>query len=209
MADPADLAAPLVPAPRDWVRLWAWCLTGLAVSGLLFAGFVYRPLPSVDTVVSGASMKVRMGLFGEARPDLEDALDRDPEHAQAHLLMGYVLQQDGNYGEALRHYEAGEELVLQAPEPAMRVDYYITCGLLRLANGDFDAVERDLAPIESSGLRPAAAFVIRSFSRLGAGDDTDFRTGLERAYLLDPSDPIFRLRGDFISEAIPWAAAYL
>jgi len=203
----AKVAAPR--ARRDWVRVVAWSLTGLVVSGLLFAGFVYRPAPDISTVVSGASMKVRVGLFDEARRDLEDVLLRDPEQAQAHLLMGYLHQLDQEYDAALLHYEAGEELAASAEDQSLVADYYITRGFLRLASGDFEGVDRDLAMIEAKGLRPAAAFLIRSFSRLGAGDDTDFRTGLERAYLLDPSDPVFRLHEDFISEAIPWAPAYL
>ncbi|MFH0945886.1 MAG: hypothetical protein V2A76_11865 [Planctomycetota bacterium] len=196
-------------AKRDWVRLSVWGLTVLVASGLLFAGFVHKPRPNVDTLVSGASTLISMGLLEGARVDLEEVIQREPDHPQANLLFGFVLQAEGEYGRALQHYERGESVVVDSPDPALRADYYVTVGLLRLASGDFAGAESEALQLEKAGLRLPAAFLIRSFSRLGAGDDTSFQTGLERAYLLDPTDPIFRLSAEFLSEAIPWSAAYL
>lgn len=196
-------------AKCDWLRRSAWGLTVLVASGLLFAGFVYKPRPSVDTLVSGAAMMVSMGLFEEARGDLEEVLERAPDHLQANLLIGYVLQSEEEYESALRHYEKGESLATASSDAELRAGYRVTVGLLRLATGDFSGAEREAARLEQAGLRLPAAFLIRSFSRLGAGDDTNFQTGLERAYLLDPTDPIFRLRAEFLSEAIPWSTAYM
>lgn len=41
-----------------------------------------------------------------ARPALEGALERSPDMARAHMLLGRALDDTGNYAEALEHFEA-------------------------------------------------------------------------------------------------------
>ena len=192
----------------DRIRWVAW--TSTAVSGLLllFAGFVYKPAPSVDTQLSSAGFYVKMGMLDEARSTLDEVLCSDPSNPRAHLLMACVIQVQGDAAAALPHYERGREAIVAAGDPGLLADFHVTTGLLRLVCGDFLGAERDANRILAENHRPAAGFVIWAFSRLGAGDDTDFRQGLARAYSLDPLDPIFRTPGESISEAIPWAPAY-
>ncbi|MBI4882266.1 MAG: hypothetical protein HY812_21790 [Planctomycetes bacterium] len=192
---------------RDRVRWAAWSATAAVCAALLCAGFVRRA-PDVDTLVSCGALYARLGMNDEARAQLEEALRRDGSHAQANLLLALLEQAEGRHAAALARFAAAEQAVLASGDEAFLADYYVATGLSRLATADFAGAERDALRLQGMERRRAAGFVIQSFSRLGAGDDTGFQQGIARAYTLDHLDPIFRLRGEFISEAIPWAAAF-
>lgn len=194
--------------PRDRVRVAVYSVAAATVAMLLFAGFVYQPPPSADALVSGARFLLRMGLVQEAEADLDRALRLDPEHPAAHLLKGYAALHGERFKESLDHFEAGRAAALGQDEPLLAADYLATTGLLRLAHADFAGAAADAAALEERHLRPGAAALIRAYSRLGVGDDTGFRQGLAQAYMRDPSDPAFRVRMEFLSGTIPWAAAF-
>jgi Tfp pilus assembly protein PilF len=195
------------PAKRDKVRWAAWSGTAAVGAALLFAGFVYEPPPSVDTLVSSAQFMLRLGLVDEAQQDLASALERDPEHAFANLLMAGVHERHGDWDEALRCYEAGQPFVDASADEALATEYLVSTGLLRLATGDLAGAAADAERALARNPDRAGAILIRAFSRLGGGDDTGFRQDLRRAYSVDPHDPFFRLRGDLLARAIPWASA--
>jgi hypothetical protein len=192
---------------RDKVRWAAWSATAAIGATLLFAGFVYEPPPTVDTMVSSARFLLQLGLAGEAEQELARALEREPGHAFANLLMAGVHERKGAWGDALRCYEAGRAFVEGSEDESLRTEYLVSTGLMRLATADFAGAEADAERVLARNPDRAAAFVIRAFSRLGAGDDTAFRQNLRRAYSVDPHDPFFRLRGDLLARAIPWASA--
>ncbi len=195
------------PGRRDRVRWAAWGATAAVCAALLCAGFIQRA-PDVDTLVSCAALYARVGMNEEARAELEQALRRDGSHGQANLLMALLEQAEGRHAAALCHFAAAEPSVLASGDEDLVADYYVATGLQRLVSGDFAGAERDALRVQAMERRRAAGFVIQAFSRLGAGDDTGFQQGIARACVLDHLDPIFRLRGEFISEAIPWAAAF-
>jgi len=193
---------------RDNVRWAAWG-SAIAVSAtLLFAGFVHQPRPSLDTVFSCAEFQARVGLLDEARVGLMDVLERDPDHQHAHLLMGWITMEDGAFGAALRHYMAGESAVRASASPELIGDWTLTTAELKLYTGDFSGAERAADSLIALAHRPAAALLIRAFSRLGVGDDTDFRQDLRRAHLTNPTDPFFRARREFLAAQVPWATAF-
>lgn len=195
-------------AEPDKARRAAWGSAAVISASLLFAGFVYEPRPSVDALFSTGEFELRLGLRTEAREKLEEVLDRAPDHAYAHLLVGYLDLADRDFAAALTHYEAGEALIRDADDPALLGDWYVTMGQLRLYTGDFVGAGEFAEVLLSTEHRPAAAFLIRGFSRLAAGADTTFRQDLERAFVADPTDPFFKERAEFVTGAIPWAAAF-
>ncbi len=193
---------------RDVTRWVVWSAAVLLGSGLLFGGFVYRPAPPIPSLIQNASLLVQMGMMDEAARSLDDVFRREPDEPYAHLLMAIVEESRANYRGALRHYEAGLPAIEASDQPNARVEFRVATALLRLAGGDFEGAERDAVAIEAGQPRVAAGILIRAFSRLGRGVDTDFRQELERAYLADPLDPIFRIGSGFLTEAIPWAPAF-
>ncbi|MFG0319678.1 MAG: tetratricopeptide repeat protein [Planctomycetota bacterium JB042] len=193
---------------RDTKRWVAWGSAGVISASLLFAGFVHEPRPSVETLFASAEFELRVGLEDEARPKLEEVLERRPDHAYAHLLMGYLERKGGAYEAALAHYLAGEALVREVENPELLGDWLVTVAELHLSTGDFEEARSFAERILDQDHRRAAGFLIRGFSRLGAGADTAFRQDLERAYRTDPADPFFRERSEFVTGAIPWAAAF-
>ncbi len=193
---------------RDTKRWVAWGSAGVISASLLFAGFVHEPRPSVEALFGSAEFELRLGLDEHARPKLEEVLERRPDHAYAHLLMGYLERKGGEYPAALEHYLAGEELVRAAESPELLGDWLVTVAELHLSTGDFEAARSAAERILDQDHRRAAGFLIRGFSHLGTGADTAFRQDLERAYRTDSTDPFFRERSEFVTGAIPWAAAF-
>ena len=115
---------------------------------------------------------------------------------------------DGAFGAALRHYLAAEAAVWASQNRELLGDWLVTTAELRLYTGDDEGAARDAERLLALGHRPAAALLIRAFSRLGVADDTDFRQDLRRAYSMDPTDPFFRERREILTAQKPWATAF-
>lgn len=192
---------------RDCTRLVAWSSCGV-VCALLAAAGMYRPLPDVATVFSGAQMFANIGAYDQAYAELLKVVEREPRHKPARLLMASIEFERGDYVSALRDFEAGASVIVEKNDPELMAALRVTVALLRLRTGDINGALRDATGIVEEGYRPAAGYAIRAFSCLGNADDTGFRQELLRAYSVDPSDPVFRLPRDFLAEPFPWTTAF-
>lgn len=189
-------------------RLAAWGAAAAICGTLALAAVAYRPEPDLDVLFAAAEFQARLGLLEEARKGLEEVLRRDPGHAYAHLLMGYVCAAEGRPRRALEHYEKGLPMLERAGDESLLADYRVTTAALRLETGDFDGAWRDASAALPATRRPAAALLIRAFSRLGAADDRGYEREAMRAYAADPFDPMFRMRREPLAGVIPWASAF-
>ena len=144
-----------------------------------------RPAPPPS---SQADEAVERGKAAVARSDLStagdalaDALRRDPNHAEAHSLQGYVLGQQGNLSAALPHLQQAATLRPESAE--IRHNF----GAALWYSG---AREKAIAELrESVRLDPASAggHAFLGMSLLETGDLPGARASLQRAIALSPA----------------------
>jgi len=118
------LLADLALAQPDFASTW---VHGMRADCLLATGRVKaaREIYLAQSQNSRAAVAARVGLakcdildncLPSARKSLEEALSRQPQHAEANALMGYVLLAEGRPGEATAHLS----MALRDPECAGR-----------------------------------------------------------------------------------------
>ncbi len=197
------------PRRRDRTRIVAWTSTAVVGLSLSLAAVVYKPAPDIAVVLEGARFMIGLGLVDQATEQLNEVLRREPDQPEAELLLANVDFQAGRYDSALARYDLAREWVLAQNEPGKSADLLVASGALRLHAGKFAEAQQDADLARSEAPDRAAPDVIWAFSRLGRGDEEGFRYGLARAFELAPFDPFFRIRGEFITEAIPWATAFV
>lgn len=71
---------------------------------------------SADAAFGAALALYESGRDDVARAAAESALALDPDHAQAHLLLGYLEQMSGRAAEAVAHYRRCAELAQSSPQ---------------------------------------------------------------------------------------------
>ncbi len=195
--------------PRDRVRIAAWSATAVIGVSLSLAAVTYRPDPDIQVELDGARFMLSMGLASDAEVKLRQVLARDPENGDAQLLLGNIGFRAGRYDEALSHYVQATQHVLSQDDPQLMGDLFVSIGALRLHKGQFEEAQQAAELASEKAPERAAGPLIWAFSRLGRGDEEGFRYGLTRAFELSPFDPFFRIQREFITEAIPWATAFV
>ena len=87
----------------------------------------------------GALTWRQLGYWRNSRTLLEHALQVTGPNYYAHSLLGNALFQEGNYQEALPHYQAAAQI-----NPKYEVAHY-KIGMISVINGDLDAAIRHLS----------------------------------------------------------------
>jgi len=90
---------------------------------------------------------LRMGMLDEAASDVLAALALDPQSSQALFLLGDVLEQQGNYGEAMAVFY---KVSLEAQDPALQVLAKVRYGMLLEAGPRMEA-EAITPTVEEAG----------------------------------------------------------
>jgi len=90
---------------------------------------------------------LRMGMLAEAVSDVLAALELDPHSSQALFLLGDVLEQRGNYSEAMAVFH---KVSLEAQDPALQVLAKVRYGML-LQAGPRMEMEAITPTIEEGG----------------------------------------------------------
>jgi tetratricopeptide (TPR) repeat protein len=144
-----------------------------------------RPAPPTaspaDEAVERAKAAAARSDLRTAGDALADALKRDPDHAEAHTLQGYVLGQQGNLSAALPHLQRARIL---RPESA---EIRHNLGAALWYSG---AREKAIAELrESVRLDPGSAggHAFLGMALLEAGDLAGARASLQRAMALSPA----------------------
>ena len=144
-----------------------------------------RPAPppssQADEAVGRAKAAVARSDLKTAGDTLADALQRDPNHAEAHTLQGYVLGQQGNLSAALPHLQRATIL---RPESA-EIRYNLGAALWYSG-----AREKAIAELrESVRLDPGSAggHAFLGMALLETGDLPGARASLQRAMALSPA----------------------
>jgi len=74
-----------------------------------------------------ARVYLRMGILDEAASDVLAALSLDPQSSQALFMLGDVLEQQGNYIEAMAVFQ---KVSLEAQDPALQVLSKVRYGMM-------------------------------------------------------------------------------
>jgi len=91
---------------------------------------------------------LRMGMLHEAASDVMAALALDPQSSHALFLLGDVLEQQGNYSEAIAVFQ---KVSVEAQDPALQVLAKVRYGMLLEAGPALDAAA--VTPTVEQGIR--------------------------------------------------------
>jgi tetratricopeptide (TPR) repeat protein len=92
---------------------------GKPESALQYLDFAVQFSPdTVSTYIVYGIHRYRMEDYGQAAKRFRQALERDPERAEAHYNLGLALLEQGQYAEAREHAERAYEL--EYPLPGLR-----------------------------------------------------------------------------------------
>lgn len=142
------------------------------------------PTPTIETAVRHrwASVLLELGRTVEARRQIERVLDINPDHAAAHVLLGKLLAQGGDYEGARSQYERA--LILQ---PTATATYFVLGQVLRDL-GQLEAAREQLARagrqevrLEDPWVGELQELVSGAGAHLIAGSRAFLRGDLERA----------------------------
>jgi tetratricopeptide (TPR) repeat protein len=139
------------------------------------------PSSPADEAVGRAKAAAARNDLGTAADALADALQRDPNHAEAHTLQGYVLGQQGNLSAALPHLQRATILRPESSEARHNL------GAALWYSG---AREKAIVELrESVRLDPGSAggHAFLGMALLETGDRAGARASLQRAMALSPA----------------------
>ncbi len=100
-----------------------------------------RPAEEAVKLYNEGIEMIRGDRFFFAEMRLRGALKIEPEMAEAHNNLAFVLREQGSrfHTQALRHYASAIEINPELPEP------YMSRGVLHVQRGNMAAARRDLA----------------------------------------------------------------
>jgi Flp pilus assembly protein TadD len=114
------------------------------------------------------------GQFARAQAEFEDALDRNPNMAEAHNNLGYSLRKQGaeNYQKALDHYNRAIEL------DANLAEAYMYRGVLHMLMGNEEKALQDHRTL--TGLDRGLADALQA--AIASGEEPDGLEGLATSW---------------------------
>jgi tetratricopeptide (TPR) repeat protein len=139
------------------------------------------PSSPADEAVARARAAAARSDLKSAADALADALQRDPNHAEAHTLQGYVLGQQRNLSAALPHLQRATTLRPESSEARYNLGAALWYGGAR---------EKAMAELrESVRLDPASAggHAFLGMTLIETGDLPAARASLQRAIALSPA----------------------
>jgi len=92
-------------------RVALYVPAALVAAGLLWAGWLRRERPDVDTIVSCADAEMRLGLFESAHAQAAEALAKEPHNLHAILIEAHCLNRLGMSNESRDRYRQSLALV--------------------------------------------------------------------------------------------------
>jgi putative PEP-CTERM system TPR-repeat lipoprotein len=195
------------------VRLRAWLLATLLVSacpGGVAEAMGTHPRQDASALYEEAQALVEGGAYRNALVTLKNALQQDPEHLPARVLLGQVLLQLGDAA------GAEKELVWAKRAGADPRLVVLPLGRAYLAMGNADAVLAQVQPGGLSGAEAGEAHWLRGQAHFMKGEVDQADLSYELAGALRPDDvnPVFGraqvalARRDY-ARARDWVAAAL
>lgn len=136
----------------------------------------------IDRQIDAALEQQRAGRLSEAETAYRVILKQMPEHAEARQLLGLLLHQRGDSGNAIDQLETAVRL---APTVAQ---FRFNLGLVQTAAGIFEDAATTFETLIGQGENSPAATNAYAVALKGAGRPTEAETVLER---LTQSQPLF------------------
>ncbi|ABA57571.1 TPR repeat protein [Nitrosococcus oceani ATCC 19707] len=168
-----------------------------------------------------AALLLVVGRIDEARPNIQRALQLDPDHGTAYALQAIIALAQNRKEDALRLARQGAKLDPQSSIPQIALSYvyqgrfnieqalqhaqqatelfpgealaWARVAELQLSLGDLDGAAK--AAQQAVALDPdlARTQTVRGFAELTAIDIEEAKASFQRAIELDPADPLSRL----------------
>lgn len=114
-------------------RVVLYGAAALALSGLVYGGFVYQSKPDVSTLLSCAQPQLALGLHAQAEPFVRDALEQDPECFEALIMLAAIHEKAARSAEAEALYR---RLLPRAGAATMRSEILVAIARLELSRGE-------------------------------------------------------------------------
>lgn len=153
-------------------------------NGAFTGGSAYGQVLLANFKVAYAGVLRHLKQFDQALTELDEALAMQPQLAQAHILRGDLLVQQGQMREALKSRQRAAEL---EPSPARHYEL----GLVYLKLGEvepaIDALKQAEGSKEITGKSDYWAALGQAQQK--AGNQSAARTAYKRGLQLNPSDP--------------------
>ena len=161
-----------------WIRVPTVLLTVSFFSTVaLAAGSSSRPAsdsrPGVPQYNAGVKY-MQQGQYAKAQAKFEDALDKNPNMAEAHNNLGYALRKQGaaNYEKSLSHYNRAIELDVNLAEA------YMYRGVLHMLMGNEEKALMDHRTLATLDRRLADALQ----AAIASGEEPDGLEGLAKSW---------------------------
>ncbi len=146
----------------------------LVIVALVFLGFMWKPAPDDETLLSGADVLVRAGALDAAEESARTVLKHDPENLDALLILGAVEEKRGHEKSALDLYR--KSLIVVDDEDMAR-DIELSVADLHRRLGQSDECEEWLASIES---KRGALWQVERMRGVLARESGDLEKALDR-----------------------------
>jgi tetratricopeptide (TPR) repeat protein len=143
---------------ETWKRLILYSTALLLLAGLAYGGFIYQAEPDVATLVSSAEILAQTGGFDQAMVNARRALEQEPDHRYAHIILAYCLGQVGEFGGSVAHYRRAVEL--SDPKEGKTDSLRLYLGEMLIRAGDPAGAARLAEGVLGSGENRGARFVL-------------------------------------------------
>lgn len=134
----------MVPSNRRRVVLYL--SSAVVLSGLVYAGFIYKAEPDIGMLISCAQAQIEARAVDGAEPFVARILEREPDSFEGLMLRGAIFELRENWGAALEQYRA---LLPRAGSAAMEGELRFAIARLEREQGHRRRAEQELAKIES------------------------------------------------------------
>ncbi len=135
-----------------------------------------------------AKCRLAMGDLDRAREVLEDAVSRDPELRDAHLLLARIAFEQARFGAAVSHYS---EAAKYYPDEET---LYFELSRAHLARGSVEKAAETIEQAIAAGLESAGLFKCLGVLKIKQQDLEGAVSAYEKALNLDPADREVRRR---------------
>jgi tetratricopeptide (TPR) repeat protein len=168
-------------------RLAVYPLVAVLLCGLVYGGFVYEADADAATLVNSAEILAQCGMFDEAIERGLQALEQEPDHIYAHIILGYAYGQREQFTEAESHYRHAVDASSSESESYSLLRLYHAEMLVKV--GRPDEAERIITDILVATPEAYQAYFVLANAHKARGRMSDAALAYREAHAAAPDDP--------------------